>query len=192
MTQTGGGRADTLQPGRPGSAAARVLSKWADRLDWVPRTTGRLAAWGLLGALLLEFLLVLLRYVFSAGSIWITELVIYLHACVFMLGAAWGVQAGSHVRVDLFYASARPRAQAWTDLLGAMLLLLPFALALFALSTPYVARSWSIFERSREASGLPLVFLFKSLVLALAGLLTLAGVAQAMRSAAVLLHRLPR
>ena len=82
---------------------------------------------------------------------------------------------------------ASPRAKALVDLLGALLLLLPFALAHRWLALPYVARSWAILERSRETSGLPLVFLLKTLIPLFALLLALQGVAQAIRAVAVLI-----
>ena len=81
-----------------------------------------------------------------------------------MLAAAWTLREDGHVRVDIFYADAPPRRKALVDLLGALLLLLPFALVLAWLSLPYVARSWAILERSRETSGLPAVFLLKTLI----------------------------
>jgi TRAP-type mannitol/chloroaromatic compound transport system permease small subunit len=90
------------------------------------------------------------------------------------------------VRVDVFYSTASPRTKALVDLCGALFLLLPFAIALLWFSLPYVARSWAILERSPETSGLPLVFLLKTLIPAFALLLALQGIAQAARAAALL------
>jgi len=64
--------------------------------------------------------------------------------------------------------------------------LLPFMLVLVWLSAPYAGRSWAILERSQEASGLPLVFVLKSLIPVFAVLMALQGVAQAIRAATVL------
>ena len=69
---------------------------------------------------------------------------IYAHATVFMLAAAWTLQAGGHVRVDIFYADASPRTKALVDLLGALLLLLPFMVVIAWFAVPYVARSWAL------------------------------------------------
>jgi TRAP-type mannitol/chloroaromatic compound transport system permease small subunit len=91
-----------------------------------------------------------------------------------------------HGRVDVFYADASPRTKAIVDLCGALFLLLPFAIALFAFSVPYVGRSWSILERSRETSGLPLVFLLKTLIPVFALLLGLQGLVQATKAAGTL------
>jgi TRAP-type mannitol/chloroaromatic compound transport system permease small subunit len=131
---------------------------------------------------LAQFAVVLLRYGFGTGSAKLTESIIYGHAALFMLAAAWTLRENGHVRVDIFYADAPPRRKALVDLLGALLLLIPFALSLLILSLPYVARSWSILERSRETSGLPLVWLLKTLIPAFALLLILQGISQALRA----------
>src|SRR5262245_35711273 len=135
---------------------------------------------------LVPFPVVLIPYLLGMGSIWLQETIVYAHAALFMLAAAWTLQIGGHVRVDIFYADARPRTKAWIDLVGALVFLLPFAAALAWLSWPYVMRSWAILERSREASGLPAVFLLKTLIPLLALLLGLQGLAQAIRCWSVL------
>jgi len=99
-----------------------------------------------------------------------------------LTAAAWTLQQGGHVRVDIFYADASPRTRAMVDLGGALLLLLPFVAALAWFSLPYVARSWATLERSRETSGLPLVYLLKTLIPTFALLLGLQGIAQAVRA----------
>ena len=161
----------------------------ADRIDRFNTAIGRSVAWVLLFVVLVQFAVVLLRYVFETGSIWLTESIIYGHAAVLMLAAAWTLRDDGHVRIDVFYANASPRTKAWIDLLGALLLLLPFMLVLAWFAIPYVARSWAILERSRETSGLPAVFLLKTLIPLFALLMALQGIAQAIRAAAVLAGR---
>jgi len=162
------------------------MTALADRIDRLASSIGRAAAWLILVVVLLQFALVVARYLFGLGSIWLSETVIYAHAAVFMLAAAWTLRAGGHVRVDIFYAEASTRTKALIDLAGALLLLLPFMLVLLWLSVPYAARSWTILERSQEASGLPLVFVLKTLIPVFAALMALQGVAQAIRAAATL------
>jgi TRAP-type mannitol/chloroaromatic compound transport system permease small subunit len=162
------------------------MTVFADRIDRLTAAIGRAVAWLVLAVVLLQFALVVARYLFGIGSIWLTEAVIYGHAAVFMLAAAWTLHLGGHVRVDVFYADASARTKAWIDLAGSVLLLLPFVFVLILLSVPYAARSWAILEHSQEASGLPLVFVLKTLIPLFALLMALQGVAQAIRSAAVL------
>ena len=162
------------------------MTAWADRIDRLTTGIGRAVAWFALVVVLLQFALVVARYLFGLGSIWASEAVIYAHAALFMGAAAWTLRAGGHVRVDVFYAEAGPRTKATVDLIGALLLLLPFALVLVWLSLPYTARSWAILERSQESSGLPLVFLLKTLIPLFAVLMALQGIAQAIRALAAL------
>ncbi|MGB8677091.1 MAG: TRAP transporter small permease subunit, partial [Pseudolabrys sp.] len=161
----------------------------ADRIDRVTSALGRAAAWLALVVVLLQFALVVARYLFGLGSVWLTETVIYAHAALFMLAAAWTLQVGGHVRVDIFYADASAHTKALIDLVGALFLLLPFMVVLIWLAIPYAARSWSILEHSQEASGLPVVFVLKTLIPLFALLMALQGIAQAIRAAALLRTR---
>jgi TRAP-type mannitol/chloroaromatic compound transport system permease small subunit len=162
------------------------MTALADRIDSLVSGIGRVAAGLTLVVVLLQFALVVARYLFGLGSIWLSEIVIYAHAAVFMLAAAWTLRAEGHVRVDIFYADVSKRTKALIDLIGAILLLLPFMFVLLWLSVPYAARSWAIFEHSQEASGLPLVYVLKTLIPVFAVLMALQGVAQAIRAATVL------
>jgi TRAP-type mannitol/chloroaromatic compound transport system permease small subunit len=162
------------------------MTALADRIDRLIACIGRVAAWLILVVVLLQFALVVARYLFGLGSIWLSETVIYAHAAVFMLAAAGTLRADGHVRVDIFYAEASTRTKALIDLAGAVLLLLPFMLVLLWLSVPYATRSWAILEHSQEASGLPLVFALKTLIPVFAALMALQGVAQAIRAATAL------
>jgi TRAP-type mannitol/chloroaromatic compound transport system permease small subunit len=154
----------------------------ADRIDRLNAAIGRAAAWLCLFVAVVQFAVVLLRYGLGVGSIWLTESILYGHAALIMLAAAWTLREGGHVRVDVFYERASPRRRAQVDLCGALALLLPFMLVLIWFALPYVARSWEIFERSREASGLPGVFLVKTLIPLFALMMALQGVAQAIRA----------
>jgi TRAP-type mannitol/chloroaromatic compound transport system permease small subunit len=158
----------------------------ADRIDRLNAAIGRTMAWAALFVVLMQFVVVVLRYALGIGSIWLSESILYGHAALFMLAAAWTLREGGHVRVDVFYADASPRTKAAIDLAGALLLLLPFMRVLAWFSLPYVARSWAILERSRETSGLPAVYLLKTLIPLFAATMALQGVAQAIRAADVL------
>jgi TRAP-type mannitol/chloroaromatic compound transport system permease small subunit len=162
------------------------MTALADRIDRLTSSIGRAAAWLVLVVVLLQFTLVVARYLFGLGSVWLTETVVYAHAALFMLAAAWTLLAGGHVRVDFFYSEVSTRAKAMVDLIGALLLLLPFMIVLIWLSVPYAARSWAILEHSQEASGLPIVFVLKSFIPLFALLMALQGISQAIRAAATL------
>ena len=160
--------------------------EWAGRIDRLNAAIGRVAAWACLFVVVMQFIVVVLRYAVGMGSIWLSESILYAHAVLFMLAAAWTLRDGGHVRVDVFYAEASPRRKALIDLLGSVLLLLPFMLGLLYFSMPYVARSWAIFESSRETSGIPAVFALKTLIPLFALSMALQGLSQAIRAAHVL------
>lgn len=146
-------------------AAARPLPAGAVRF------IGQAAAWLLLPMVLVTFAVVLLRYGFNLGWVWLQESVTYMHAAVFMLAAAWTWQADGHVRVDILYRDRSPRHKAWVDLAGAVLFVVPVCVYLLLVGWDYVAASWALKEGSNQAGGLPGVWLLKSLVLALPALL---------------------
>ncbi len=169
--------------------AMPLLLGLAGTIDRLTAAIGRAVAWLALLIVVVQFALVIGRYVFDFGSIQLSETVIYAHAALFLLAAAWTLQAGGHVRVDVFYAQASPRIRALIDLIGALVLLLPFACVLLWLSMRYAAQSWAILERSQESSGLPLVFLLKTFIPLFALLMLLQGVAQAIRAWGALYER---
>ena len=164
----------------------RFALGFARNIDRLTAALGRAAAWLALAIVLVQFGLVVARDVFSDGSVAATESVIYGQALLVTLTAAWTLATGGHVRVDIFYADASPRRRALIDLVGTLVLLLPFMLTLICLSVPYAARSWAILERSQETGGLPLVFVLKTLIPVFALLMALQGIAQAIRAAAIL------
>lgn len=147
---------------------------------------GRAVAWLTLVMTLLTFLVVLLRYGFNQGWIWMQESVTYLHATVFMVAAAWALQADEHVRVDIFYRDRSARYRAGVDLAGTLLFLLPFSVFMLVIGWDYVTSSWAVRETSSEPGGLPLVWLLKTLVLVLPSLLLAQALVTAMGCIAVL------
>ncbi|GAB3018909.1 TRAP transporter small permease subunit [Bowmanella dokdonensis] len=149
--------------------------------DFIDRTNRRLCdliSWLTLLMVLIVFTIVLLRYGFNLGWIAMQESAMYLHAIVFMLGAAHTLKADGHVRVDIFYRRMSARGRARVDMLGALLLLVPVNLFILAMSWDYVLNSWMLLEDSPEAGGLPLVFLLKSLIPLFSITMTLQALAQ--------------
>ena len=134
-----------------------------------------------------QFAIVVLRYAFNTGWIAMQESILFMHALVFMLGAAYTLKQDGHVRVGIFYRKLGSRGKAWVDLLGTLLLLMPVSLFILWVSWDYVASSWALLEGSREAGGLPGVYLLKSSILLMTGLLILQGLAMLARSFCTLL-----
>ncbi len=151
-------------------------------IDAFTRYSGRALAWLVLAMALTTTVVVVLRYGFNTGSIPLQESITYMHACLFMLGGAYALQSGAHVRVDIFYRNFSPRAKAWVNALGGVVFLLPLCVFIFGASWQFVAESWAIHEISSEADGLPAVFLLKSLIPLMALNLLLQGFAETLRA----------
>ncbi|TBW40770.1 TRAP transporter small permease subunit [Siculibacillus lacustris] len=163
----------------------------ADGIDGLNRWIGRTIAWGTIVMGVLQFTMVITRYVFGIGSVWIQESITYVFASLFMLGAASALLTDGHVRVDIWYREASPRGRAIVNLLGTLVFLWPVTGLILYESFPYVARSFAIREGSRETSGIPLLYLLKAEILIFAVLLALQGLSAVIRSIGVLTGRVP-
>lgn len=157
------------------------MERLAGALERVNSVIGNTLCWAALGMLLLQFVIVLLRYVFGYSFIFLDEGVLYFHAAIFMLGAGYTFLVNAHVRVDIFYSKCSERAQAWIDLFGHIFLLTPALVLLVWFSWPYVRGSWSILEGPISVGGIPASFLLKSLIPAYCVLLLIQGLAALIR-----------
>ncbi len=145
--------------------------------------SGRLLAWCSMAMALLTTAVVILRYGFATGSIAMQEAVTYLHGSLFMLGVAYALRQGAHVRVDIFYRKFTPRQQAWVNALGGIVFLLPMCAVIVVLSWGYVADAWAIRESSPEPGGIPYLYLLKTLLPLMAINLAVAGIADVLTNA---------
>jgi TRAP-type mannitol/chloroaromatic compound transport system permease small subunit len=164
------------------SQAAPLTHRLAAAIDNVAERLGRAAAWLSFVLVLVVGVIVVLRYGFQLGSIALQESVMYINGTLFVLGAGYTLKAQGHVRVDVFYSRFSPRGRALVDSLGALLFLLPAAFFIAWISWDYVAVAWRIREGSPEASGLPFVYLLKTLIIVLPVLLAVQGVSELLKS----------
>ena len=153
-----------------------------DKLEQTSELSGRFIAWLTLFIVLVTFIVVVLRYAFDIGSIALQESISYMHAFVFMFGAAYTLKHNGHVRVDIFYRKMSIAKKAWVDLLGTLLLLFPVCLFILISSWDYVLTSWSQLEESGEAGGLAYVYILKTSLLIMPILLMLQGTALSLKS----------
>ena len=140
---------------------------------------------------IVTFMVVIARYLFSINSIALQESVMYMHGSVFMLGIAFTLKEKEHVRVDVLYERFNERTRALVDMLGAILFLLPVNAFIFWISLDYVNFSWSLSESSAQPGGLPGVFLLKTLIPVMAGLVTLQGLAEFLKALLILQRKDP-
>ncbi|MCP5433533.1 MAG: TRAP transporter small permease subunit [Alphaproteobacteria bacterium] len=132
---------------------------------------------------LVQFAVVVMRYVFGIGSIFLQESIVYMHGMLFLLAAAFTLMRDGHVRVDLVYRTASPRWRAAVNLIGVYLFLLPVMLTIIAAAEPFVAQAWRVLEGSKETSGIPAIFLLKSVIPAFGVLMIVQGLAEAIKAA---------
>ncbi len=140
------------------------MERLADGIDALNRGVARVTCWLAVAMLLIQFLIVVGRYVFGVNSIAMQESVLYLHATLFMLGAGFTLLVDKHVRVDIFYARAGPARRRRIDMFGHLFLLIPSMLVLLYWSWPSVRNAWAILEGPISVGGLKAVFLMKSLI----------------------------
>jgi TRAP-type mannitol/chloroaromatic compound transport system permease small subunit len=167
----------------------KMLATLARAIDALNERIGNAVAWLTLAMVLVTFCVVVLRYVFDVGFVRLQESYVWMHGIVFMLGAGYTLLHQGHVRVDVVYRGASRRYKAWVDLGGVLLLLWPMLLAVWWVAWPYVTGSWSRLEASREAGGLPGLFLLKTVILGFCLLLALQGLSLAIRSVLLLIGR---
>ena len=114
---------------------------------------------------------ILLRYIFNINFIFMQELVMYLHAFIFLFGVSICLKENSHVRIDVFSNKLGAEVKKYIEILGTVFLIIPFCLFVLYESTPIVIRSWEMLESSGEPGGLPFIYILKSSIYVFASLL---------------------
>ena len=162
----------------------------ANLLDWISDIFGRFAAWLTLLMVIVTFVVVVMRYLFDAGFIWLQESVTWMHAAVFMIGAAYTLRHEQHVRVDIFYRDMSAKRRALVDLFGVVVFLLPVCVFIALKAWDFVAISWTLKEASRESGGLPYPFIpmLKSVLLIMPVMVALQGISLSLHAIETLME----
>ena len=151
-------------------------------IDLINEWAGRSVCWLLVIMVLNVFFVVVLRYIFSYGAIWMQELYVWNHSIVFLLGAGYTLLHNGHVRIDLIYRTASLKYKSIIDIIGSIVFAIPVIYCIFLKSLPMVQRSWGVLEKSAEAGGRPGIFLFKSVLLVFCILFGLQFISLALKS----------
>ncbi len=138
-----------------------------------------------------QLAVVMLRYAFGLSFTWLSEIVTYAFAAMFMLGSAAALRDGAHVRVDILRPRFGETGRNWIELAGAYFFLFPICVRLITTSEAGLARSWLLLEGSRESDGLPILYLFKTLVPVFAVLLMAQGLSESLKAALRITGALP-
>jgi TRAP-type mannitol/chloroaromatic compound transport system permease small subunit len=174
-------------PGKLDGLAKRMIAG----LDALSGAALSAAIFSALMLVVSQLAVVILRYAFGLSFTWLSEIVIYAFAAMFMLGSAAALRDDAHVRVDILRPRFGEPGRNWIELVGTYLFLFPICLRLITNGEQGLTRSWSLLEGSRESDGLPILFLFKTLVPVFAVLLMGAGLSVALKAALRLTGALP-
>lgn len=147
-----------------GKPTTTSKASFAQRIDNIVIGIGKLVAWSTPVLMILVFSMVVARYLFSWTSIPLEELQWYLYAIGVMMGMSYAQARNTHIRIDIFYQRFSPRGKALVNLLGTLVLLLPFSIIMFVHGSQYFYDSWSIGESSSSSSGLPYLWIIKAML----------------------------
>jgi TRAP-type mannitol/chloroaromatic compound transport system permease small subunit len=195
-------RRNSEEPSEPEDCALLRLLRLSTGIDRVTTLIGRAVAWLILAAVLVSAANAILRksidlglpapllrwYVANSNAA--LELQWYLFSAVFLLAAAWTLQRNEHIRIDIASALMPKRLRDWIDLLGHLLMLMPFVGLMIYEAIPYLGTSWRLQERSANAGGL-LLWPAKALIVAGFSLLFLQGVSEIIKRVAVMRGAIP-
>lgn len=159
-----------------------MMEKATRALDRLSLGVGSLVSWLTLFMVLVTFLIVILRYVFNLGWVWMQESVLYMHSFVFLLGVGYALFRDAHVRVDIFYRKFSERNRARVNLFGTLFLLFPTSVLIFYEAFPFVRDSWAVYEGSKDGGGIEAVYILKTAVLFFCLLLALQGLSLLIKS----------
>lgn len=155
----------------------------------INRLIGQLFSWLTLAIVLVCFTVVVLRYVFSIGFVWMQDLYVWMNGIMFMGIAGFTLLREGHVRVDIFYRTASIKRRAIVDLFGCFIFVFPFMTVIVSYAWPYVKRSWTFMEGSANYGGMPGLYVLKSFIIVFAVVITIQALAMVGRSILVLASR---
>jgi len=156
--------------------------RFASAIDAFTRFVGRAIAWLILPMVLSLVWEVVARYFFNAPTVWAYDMTFMLYGTFFMVGSAWTLQKGGHIRTDVYYGRWSPRTQARVDLVCYVVFFFPAMAVMGWLGVEYFWKSFGQNERIVTSPWLPIVWPFKFMIPATAVLLVLQGVAECIRA----------
>jgi TRAP-type mannitol/chloroaromatic compound transport system permease small subunit len=160
---------------------ANGAARLADAIDALTRFFGKAIAWLILPMVMSLVWEVVARYFFDAPTIWAYDMTFMLYGTFFMVGSAWTLQRGGHIRTDVYYMKWSKRTQARVDLACYLILFFPAMVVFGWLCWEYFWKSFQQNESIVTSPWMPIVWPFKFTMPLTAVLLVLQGVAECIR-----------
>ena len=134
---------------------------------------------------------VFMRYLFSSGSIAIQELEWHIFSIIFLLGSAYTLKHDEHVRLDILYNSKliSEKMRLWFDIVGILLILLPFCTLIIISAWPFVKQAYAHGEISPDSGGLPGRWLIKAAIPVGFFMLLIQGIAELLKKILFVLEK---
>ena len=159
-----------------------ILKNIVRWIDWLNTWVGRFVAWATAVVVCVVFVDVVMRYAFKTSFVFTQELEWHLFAFIFLMGAGYTLLKDGHVRVDIFYQRMSPKVQAWINLVGVLLFLIPGCYLIISTSMHFVINSFSIMEGSPDPGGIPFRWVLKACIPAGFVLVFLQGISMGIKS----------
>ncbi len=163
-------------------AFMQILENFVNFVDGLSDKIGHLVGWITTLMVLIVFYDTVMRYAFNQGNVALQELEWHLFAIVFLIGAAYTLKEGAHVRVDILYVKLSKKTKAWIDFLGVFVFLLPFSVMVILSSKGFIMNSWAIREISPDPGGLPARYILKAMIPLGFSLLIVQGLSEAVKN----------
>ncbi|BBK33267.1 TRAP-type mannitol/chloroaromatic compound transport system permease small subunit [Stella humosa] len=160
-------------------------------IDRLSTAVGILAAWLLAPLVIALCYEVVARYVFGAPTIWAYELAYLLTGSGWMLGMAYALAKGAHIRIDVLYLNLSPRKRALVDVIGYCCLLLPFLIWVATMLDDRAIHAFRSGEKTGQSAWNPPLWPFRTVFFVSFAMLALQAAAEAVRAILVLVGRAP-
>lgn len=165
----------------------QFLERLVDLIDGCNDKIGKLVGWLCTVMVLIVFYDTVMRYVFNKGNVALQEMEWHLFSIIFLIGAAYTLKEGGHVRVDILFINFHKKTKAWIDFLGSIIFLLPFCLIVIYATKNFVGNSWAVREVSPDPGGLPARYILKAMIPAGFILLIFQGISEIIKNLFVII-----
>jgi TRAP-type mannitol/chloroaromatic compound transport system permease small subunit len=155
-------------------AAIRAIDRFSE-------VTGKLIALSMLFLVVTITYEALSRYLFNAPTVWVLESSYMANGAAFMLGCAYALHKGAHVRTDMLWEKFSERKKGWVDLVSYLVFFYPTLITLMVISVDDAWYAFQIQEHSEQTPWRPIMWPFRSAIPLAALLLMIQGVSESLK-----------